>query len=479
MRADIGLEMHVHLATRTKAFCSCRAAFGDAPNSNVCPVCLGYPGILPTLNAEAVRLAYIVAQALHCTLSSETTFERKNYYYPDLPKNYQISQFGAPLGRDGFIMLEHKQVRIREVHLEEDAGKMIHVGDISLLDFNRAGVPLLEIVTEPDLQHGAEAEELLLLLRSIVRYLEVSDGNMEEGSLRCDANVSVRPAGAALGAKVEIKNMNSSRFVRRALDYEIGRQKRALKEGSTIVQETRLWNENQDRTMPMRRKEYSEDYRYFPEPDLPTFIVDDAFLQSVAQAQVELPSERAARLVGEYGIDVGQAAFLCEERATAEFFERCAALLDSALGAPAIHEIVVWLTGEVRKHLNRRGESLAASPLTPERLAELLKLKRDGTIHAALAKRILAVLFNEDKSPGDIIAERGWDTAAVDPTDAIKQVTAVQEKAVALIRAGNERPLDFLVGQVMKLTAGQAEPQHVRRLLRQSIENIDNQTCVL
>ena len=470
LQADIGLEMHVHLATHTKAFCGCRAAFGDEPNHNVCPICLGYPGVLPALNSAAVRMAYITARAMRCELSRATTFERKNYYYPDLPKNYQISQFGAPVGRNGYIVLpsEARRINLREVHLEEDAGKMIHVGDISLLDFNRAGVPLLEIVTEPDLRHGAEAEELLLLVRSIVRYLGISDGNMEEGSLRCDANVSVRRPGEPLGAKVEIKNMNSSRFVRRALDYEIERQRRVLEAGERVVQETRLWNENQDRTAPMRRKEYSEDYRYFPEPDLPTFVADDAFLQSIEEAQVELPPERSARLIGLYGLDSGQAAFVCEERATADFFERCVALLGSAPAQRDIREIIIWLAGDVRKHLNSRAQSLTDSPLTAERLGELLRLKRDGVIHGALAKRVLAAIFAEDTSPREIIAAHGWDSTIDDLSAPIERVIAEQHSAVASIRAGNERPLDFLVGQVMRQTAGRGDPQRIRELLRQA-----------
>ncbi|MCX7032344.1 MAG: Asp-tRNA(Asn)/Glu-tRNA(Gln) amidotransferase subunit GatB, partial [Spirochaetes bacterium] len=281
----VGLEVHVHLATKTKCFCGCRAAFGDEPNTNVCPVCLGYPGALPALNTEAVRLAYLVARALGCTLAGRTLFERKNYFYADMPKNYQISQFRSPIGVDGQVEIElrkrRRHVRIREVHLEEDAGKMIHAGDATLLDYNRAGTSLLEIVTQPDLEVGEEAEVFLQQLRRLVRWLGVSDGNMEEGSLRCDANVSINLPGQGLGSKVEVKNLNSFKFVRRALDHEIERQTEILDRGGTVRQETRLWNENRDVTESMRTKESAHDYRYFPEPDLPPFTADAAFLASV------------------------------------------------------------------------------------------------------------------------------------------------------------------------------------------------------
>jgi aspartyl-tRNA(Asn)/glutamyl-tRNA(Gln) amidotransferase subunit B len=300
----IGLEVHIHLLTATKVFCGCRSAFGDEPNSNVCPVCMGYPGVLPTLNLEAMRMGCMVAKALNCRIPERTWFERKQYFYPDMTKNYQISQFASPLGQNGWLELEGrgadgkrigKKVRIKECHLEEDAGKMIHTGTVSLLDYNRAGVSLLEIVTEPDMETGEEAECFIQQLRRMVRYLGVCDGNMEEGSLRADANVSINLPGRGLGKKVEIKNLNSSRFVRLGLNYEIRRQAEVLDEGKAVTQETRLWNENRDETVPMRQKENAQDYRYFPEPDLPVFCPDGAFLGSVEDALVELPAARLKR----------------------------------------------------------------------------------------------------------------------------------------------------------------------------------------
>ncbi len=461
----IGLEVHIHLLTRTKVFCGCRAAFGDEPNTNVCPVCLGYPGVLPALNREAVRMGYLVARALGCTLSERTVFERKNYFYPDLPKNYQISQFAAPLGRDGFMELEvhkrRKKVRIKEVHLEEDAGKMIHAGDLSLLDFNRAGSPLLEIVTMPDLEVGEEAEVFLQNFRRLVRYLGVCDGNMEEGSLRCDANVSVNYAGKGLGDKVEIKNMNSFKFVRKALTYEIERQQEILERGGTVTRETRLWNENRDQTESMRRKEEAFDYRYFPEPDLPPFRPDAAFLSEVEQSLVELPRERRERLLRRYGLAEHQADFVTEEKATADFFERAV-----ELGAEP-QAAAMWLASDVQKVLNRTGRSLADGPLSAERFAELLSLLGRRRIHGRIAKQVLDAVFAEDKAPLQIIRERGWEQI----TDRqvlegyVRQAIDANPQAVRRIAEGDPKPLGFLVGEIMRLTGGMAEPGLVKEIL--------------
>ncbi len=468
-RSFVGLEIHIQLATRTKVFCGCRAAFGDEPNTNICPVCAGYPGALPALNEDAMLKSYVVARALNCRLSPVCEFERKNYFYPDLPKNYQISQFAAPLGRDGYLDLEfrrrRKRVRIRECHLEEDAGKMIQAGDQSLLDFNRAGTPLLEIVTEPDLEIGEEAEHLLQEFRRLVRYLGVCDGNMEEGSLRCDANVSVNEERAGLGTKVEIKNMNSFRFVRKALDYEIDRQQDILGRGGTIVQETRLWNENRDVSESMRVKESSNDYRYFPEPDLPPFQTDDAFLAAVESSLVELPPERTARFVSQYELQPAQASFLCDERGSADFFEAAVA----AGAQPS--DAAVLLMGDVQKLLNRSGTQLTGSPLTPERLAELLVLLATGRIHGKLAKQTLEAVFTDDMDPRQIIAERGWEQIT-DPAAIGKIVDAVlteQHEAVAQIRSGDSRPHGYLVGQVMRATSGRADPRLVQRVLEERL----------
>lgn len=457
----IGLEIHIHLLAKSKVFCRCKAHFGDEPNTNVCPVCLGYPGVLPVLNEEALRLGYIVARALNCTLSTRTVFERKNYFYPDMPKNYQISQFEHPLGRDGHIDIDLpsgvKRVRIHEVHLEEDAGKMIHAGDMSLLDYNRAGFPLLEIVTEPDLVTGEDAEVFLQNFQRLVRYLNVTDGNMEEGSLRCDGNISINTPGAGLGKKVEIKNLNSSRFVRLALNHEIQRQSEVLDKGGRIIQETRLWNANRDQTESMRTKESSHDYRYFPEPDLPPFVPGPEFLAGIEAAQVELPLARRARFMAQFGLSAEQAEFLTDSRAAAEYFEAVTAL--GASGA----EAAVWLQGDVQKKLNKNNLTLQTSPLSPARLAALLKLLASGRIHGKIAKQILDVVFEENKDPEAILKEKGWEqiTSAAALAPFMDQVFAAHPNVVAAVKAGDERQKGFLVGQIMAATGGRAQPQLV------------------
>jgi aspartyl-tRNA(Asn)/glutamyl-tRNA(Gln) amidotransferase subunit B len=464
----IGLEIHIHLLTRSKVFCGCRAAFGEEPNTNVCPVCMGYPGTLPALNAEAVRMAYLVARALNCSLSECGVFARKNYFYPDMPKNYQISQFDAPFGEEGFAEIElrkrRKRVRIKEVHLEEDAGKMIHVGDLSLLDYNRAGTPLLEIVTQPDLEVGEEAELFLQAFRRLVRYLGVCDGNMEEGSLRCDANVSVNRAGGGLGRKVEIKNLNSFKFVRKALNFEIERQTEILERGGTVTQETRLWNENRDVTEGMRSKESALDYRYFPEPDLPPFRPSPEFLESVEKAMVELPEPRRRRLIDTCGISEAQADFLCEERATADYFEEAI-----RLGADA-QAAALWLASDVQKLLKREGLTLADCPLSPPRLAELLELIASKRIHGKIAKQVLEVVFGENKAPLAIVQEKGWELIT-DRRELERVVDGVLEAnpaAVEQLRGGDSKPMGFFVGEVMKKTSGRAEPGVVKEILKES-----------
>ncbi|WP_103679174.1 Asp-tRNA(Asn)/Glu-tRNA(Gln) amidotransferase subunit GatB [Alkalispirochaeta sphaeroplastigenens] len=466
----IGLEIHVQLQTKTKVFCDCPVTFGDEPNTRVCPVCMGYPGVLPALNGEAITLGYLLARALNCRLSPVSSFDRKNYFYPDLPKNYQITQYYQPLGRDGFIDLEFrkkkKRVRIHQVHLEEDAGKMIHAGDMSLLDYNRAGTPLLEIVTEPDLEIGEEAELLLQELRRIVQYLQVSDGNMEEGSLRCDANVSVNHRGEGLGQKVEIKNLNSSRFVRKALTWEIARHQEILDRGGTVTQETRLWNENRDQTESMRSKELAHDYRYFPEPDLPPFRADQPFLEGLEERLVELPAARRARFREQWGFSASQVDFLCDQKSTADFFEAVVA----AGGAP--DQALFWLAGDVRKLLKRSGGDLLTSPLTPQRLAELLDLLARGRIHGKIAKQTLEQVFLEDRDPSAIIHERGWKqlSSREELLPVLERVLEENPLPVEELRQGATRPLGFLMGKVMKATGGRAEPAAARTLLQELIE---------
>jgi aspartyl-tRNA(Asn)/glutamyl-tRNA(Gln) amidotransferase subunit B len=474
----IGLEVHIHLLTRTKVFCGCRSAFGDEPNTNVCPVCMGYPGVLPSLNIEAMRMGCTVARALNCRIPEKTWFERKQYFYPDMPKNYQISQFASPLGQEGYVDLEGgriaRRVRIKECHLEEDAGKMIHTGTASLLDYNRAGVSLLEIVTEPDMETGEEAELFIQQLRRVVRYLGVCDGNMEEGSLRADANVSINLPGRGLGKKVEIKNLNSSRFVRLALNYEIQRQGELLDAGKTVVQETRLWNENRDQTEAMRQKENAQDYRYFPEPDLPVFSPDGEFLASVERSLVELPLPRSRRYERDFGLSREQAELVCEEKEGADYFEEALKLTAPRGLDPkkAAGKIANWLLQDLRHILNRKGLGLAgigSLNFGPARLASLVDLEESGLIPVKIAKRTLEAAIAEDKDPRAIVRERDWELLS-DPAqiaEAVKAVEALEGEALAEARkagaGGNSRRRGtlaaYLVGKVLEKTGGRADPR--------------------
>ncbi len=464
-KSFIGLEIHIQLNTKSKVFCSCKTSFGDEANTNVCPVCMGYPGTLPALNQEAIRKGYAVAKALHCNLAERCHFERKNYFYPDLPKNYQISQFAAPLGTEGWIEIDYqnqrKRIRIKECHLEEDAGKMIHAGDMSLLDYNRTGTPLLEIVTEPDLEFGDEAEILLHELRRLVRYLGVCDGNMEEGSMRCDANVSINLAGQGLGRKVEVKNLNSSRFVRKAIVHELERQAQILDKGAIVLQETRLWNENRDQTETMRSKESAHDYRYFTEPDLPPFSPDKEFLASLDKILTELPLDRKDRMSKAYGLSAAQADFIAEERPFADYFEQTV-----KLGADATN-VAAWLCGDVQKVVNRENVAVYESKLSANRFASLIKLLDKGTISGKIAKQVLDLVFDEDKDPEVLVKEKGLEQLTDRKTirGLVDQVLANNSKAVAQIREGDQKPLGFLAGQVLKESGGKADPRIVQEIL--------------
>jgi len=421
-----------------------------------------------------MRMGYAVAKALNCTLAPSCVFERKNYFYPDLPKNYQISQFSLPLGTDGFIEIDvqgkKKSVRIHECHLEEDAGKMIHAGDMSLLDYNRTGIPLLEIVTEPDMEFGEEAEALLHELRRLVRGMKVCDGNMDEGSMKSDANVSINLPGKGLGRKVEVKNLNSSRFVRKALTYEIERQAEVLDKGGIINQETRLWNENRDQTEVMRSKENANDYRYFPEPDLPPFCATPEFLKSLDLLQIELPIARRERFVNDFGISAAQADFLCEEKPVADYFENVVKSgIDPVVAAS-------WMGSDVQKQLNRTGIHIHQSPLSQKRFSSLLSALAKGTINGKIAKQVLDLVFEEDKDPEAIIKERGLeqmnDPSALAAT--IDQVLAANAKAVAEIKSGDTKPVGFLVGQIMKATSGRADPKAIQDTLNQKLGIVKN-----
>jgi aspartyl-tRNA(Asn)/glutamyl-tRNA(Gln) amidotransferase subunit B len=461
----IGLEIHIHLLTKTKVFCSCRSAFGDPPNTNVCPVCLGYPGVLPAVNREALKMAYMVGTALNCDLSMHTIFERKNYFYPDMPKNYQISQFSDPVGRGGWFEFETggkiKRISFHDIHLEEDAGKMIHDGSRTLLDYNRAGTSLLEIVTNPDFSSGEEAEDFLQAFRRLVRYLGVCDGNMEEGSLRCDANISINRQGKGLGTKVEIKNLNSSRFVRKAMAYEYRRQAKTIKLGGTIVQETRLWNEEKQKTLNMRTKEAAHDYRYFPEPDIPPFCPDEGFLRGVAEAVPELPLVRKQRFGRQYGLTAELADFIADEKFRADFFELC--VFEGA--DPA--ETAKWLKGEVARQLARRETDLEGSFLSSSRMAELMKLLGSGRIHANIGRQVLELVLDENMDPVRLIEREEFagsdDREALGPV--VDQVLSNNKEAVLQVRDGSQKALGFLMGQVLKAAGQQADPKLVRRIL--------------
>jgi aspartyl-tRNA(Asn)/glutamyl-tRNA(Gln) amidotransferase subunit B len=446
---------------------------------------MGYPGVLPSLNIEAMRMGCMVARALNCRIPEKTWFERKQYFYPDMPKNYQISQFASPLGQEGYVELEgagrlggiKKRIRIKECHLEEDAGKMIHTGTVSLLDYNRAGVSLLEIVTEPDMETGEEAELFIHQLRRMVRYLGVCDGNMEEGSLRADANVSINFPGKGLGRKVEIKNLNSSRFVRLGLNYEIRRQGELLDQGKTVTQETRLWNENRDQTEPMRTKENAQDYRYFPEPDLPVFSPDPGFLASVEAGMVELPLNRAKRFAADYGLSAEQADLVCEEKALADYFEAAVseAVRQGLSAKDAGGRAANLLLQDVKHILSRQGldpRNIGSFALTPRRLAALTVLSAKEQVSGKNARQALEAAVREDRDPEDIIREQGWERLA-DPgkiAEAVRAVSEAEAPAVAELRsiAAGEKAAPpkrrqtltaFLVGKVLAATGGRADPK--------------------
>ncbi|MGA9630254.1 MAG: Asp-tRNA(Asn)/Glu-tRNA(Gln) amidotransferase subunit GatB [Candidatus Acidiferrales bacterium] len=470
--AVIGLEVHAQLDTVTKAFCGCSTKFGAAPNSNTCPVCLGLPGALPVLNKRALELALRASLAIDCTIQPRSRFARKNYFYPDLPKGYQISMYELPLALAGGIEIEvegqKKRIGITRLHMEDDAGKSLHEGfpesdRWSYIDFNRCGVPLIEIVSEPDLRTPAEAYAYLNTLKQILEYTEVSDCNMEEGSLRCDANVSVRLRGAPkFGTKAEVKNLNSFRYLAHALEYEIERQIGVIESGGTISQETRLWNVAAGRTEPMRSKEFAHDYRYFPDPDLLPVTVSAATIEGVRQAMPELPDAKIARFLRDYGVTPYDAGVLTATRSLAEYFEATA-----KAGAPA-KAASNWISGELLRRLNDAGKDISDCPLAPAALAELLAKIEKGEITAASGKKVFAQMFETGKSAADIIAAEGF--AQISDTSAIekiaREIVAKNADNAAKYRAGNEGVFKFFVGQVMRETRGQANPQIVNEIVK-------------
>ncbi|MGA3292813.1 MAG: Asp-tRNA(Asn)/Glu-tRNA(Gln) amidotransferase subunit GatB [Candidatus Acidiferrales bacterium] len=470
--AVIGLEVHAQLATLTKAFCGCSTKFGAAPNSNTCPVCLGLPGALPVLNKKALELALRASLAIRCTIQERSRFARKNYFYPDLPKGYQISMYELPLATGGVLEIEvegeKKRIGITRLHMEDDAGKSLHEGfpesdRWSYIDFNRCGVPLIEIVSEPDLRTPAEAYVYLNTLKQILEYTEVSDCNMEEGSLRCDANVSVRLRGAPkFGTKAEVKNLNSFRYLSHALEYEIERQIGVLEAGGTIAQETRLWNVAAGRTEPMRSKEFAHDYRYFPDPDLLPVAVSAAAIEEVRRAMPELPDAKVARFLRDYGITPYDAGVLTATRSLADYFEAAA-----KAGAPA-KAAANWISVELLRRLNDAGKEIADCTLDPVALAELLGKIEKGEITAASGKKVFAQMFETGKRAAEIIAAEGL--AQISDTSAIeriaREIVAKNADNAAKYRAGNEGVFKFFVGQVMRETRGQANPQLVNEIVK-------------
>ncbi len=469
VEAVIGLEVHAELLTRSKIFCSCSAAFGGPANTNVCPVCLGMPGVLPVLNRRVVEFAIRAGLATQCAIAPRSRYARKNYFYPDLPKGYQISMYELPLCTGGHLGVlvdgEVKRIGLTRIHMEEDTGKNIHDahGDASLVDFNRSGVPLLEIVSEPDMRSVAEAGAYLRTLRSILQYLEICDGNMEEGSFRCDANVSVRPAGStALGTKVEIKNMNSFRSVEKAIAYEARRQAEAIRHGDRLVQETRLWDAEREETRPMRSKEYAHDYRYFPEPDLLPLVVDPAWVDEIRGTLPELPGPRRERFARDYQLSTYDADVLTQRKDVADYFEA-----GLAAGAPP-KEMANWVMTELLRIV--RDEKLDHQlvirdwPVTPTQLARLVQLVARGAVNRNTAKGLIPRLRGTGRDPEELVAAEGLaqvsDRSALDA--AVADVIARHPAQVAEFRSGKERVIGFLVGQVMKSTGGKANPHLVQ-----------------
>ena len=475
----IGLEIHAQLLTETKIFCGCPTTFGAPPNTAVCPVCLGLPGALPVLNRRAVEMAIRASLALGCEINTESVFARKNYFYPDLPKGYQISQYDRPLAVGGLVQFPAAQgsdgvrVRITRVHMEEDAGKSLHHGfpdsdRATYLDFNRAGVPLVEIVTEPDLRSAADAAECFSRIREIVVALGVNDGNMEEGSLRCDANVSVRPAGTAtLGTKAEVKNVNSFRFLQKALEFEIERQTGVLERGERVRQETRLWDAGRGETFAMRSKEEAHDYRYFPEPDLPPLVVTAAWVDDIRRALPELPGARAVRFAREYGLSDYDANVI------ARLLPGGAAYYEAAVAAGAQTKAAAnWIQGELRRKLKDAGfESFGDSAVGPEPLAELLGLVEKGAISNSVAKDVFEKMWSSGRTASDIVRDEGLAQIGDETALAavVAGVLAAHPKEVADVRGGRNNVMGFLVGQVMKKTGGKANPKLVSDLVRRGV----------
>ncbi len=471
----IGLEVHTELKTASKIFCGCSTSFGAEQNTNVCPVCLGLPGVLPVLNAKVLEFAVRTGLALNCRILPFSKFDRKNYYYPDLPKNFQTSQYDLPIAVDGHLDIEvdgeTRRIGITRVHMEEDAGKLVHAGtiakaDYTLVDYNRTGVPLLEIVSEPDIRSAEEAKAYLEKLKAILQYIDISDCKMEEGSLRCDANISLRPKGETkLGTKAEIKNLNSFKAVQKGLEYEALRQAEVLGEGGRIVQETRSWDDARGQTVSLRSKEQAHDYRYFPEPDLVPMVVDPAWVEDIGRSLPELPDARQARLLKDYGLSAYDAGVITASRAMADYFDATVAAGADAKAAAN------WIMGELSRHLNAAGRDIEGCQVTPVQLAALIDLQAKGTVSGKIAKTVFEEMWASGKDAAAIVKEQGLvqisDEGAV--VAIVEQVIAANPQSVADFKAGKERALGFMVGQIMKETKGRANPELVNKLLRERL----------
>ncbi|MBK8945130.1 MAG: Asp-tRNA(Asn)/Glu-tRNA(Gln) amidotransferase subunit GatB [Ignavibacteriae bacterium] len=469
--AVIGLEVHAQLLTDTKIFCGCSTKFGNPANTNVCPVCLGHPGVLPVLNKKVVEFTTLMGMATNCTINETSTFERKNYFYPDLPKGYQISQFEVPICENGFINIkthEEKKIRIKRIHMEEDAGKSIHdQGQETLVDVNRCGTPLIEIVSEPDLHSGEGAYQYLSNLKQIITYLGICDGNMEEGSLRCDANISIRPKGAKkLGTRTEVKNMNSFRNVQRAIDYEIDRQINLVEDGGEVVQQTLLWNAEQNKATSMRGKEEAHDYRYFPDPDLMPVVVSEEWKNEILRSMPELPKNRKERFIKEFQLPEYDAEVLTSLKDIADYFENVLKETgDTKIAAN-------WVMGDVLKIINEQKLTFDKFPISPQNLGKLINLITTNKISSKIAKDVFPLMLEENNDPNIIVEEKNLlqitDTSAIEI--AIETVIKNNPAQVEEFKSGKEKVLGFFVGQIMKETKGKANPQLVNEILREKLK---------
>jgi aspartyl-tRNA(Asn)/glutamyl-tRNA(Gln) amidotransferase subunit B len=474
----IGLETHVELYTRTKMFCGCRLSFGEEKNTFTCPVCLGHPGSLPVINRKAVEYAIKIALALNCRIQKYTIFHRKNYFYPDMPKNYQISQYDLPLGTGGYMDVDMgdyvRKVRITRVHMEEDTGKLVHTGttgrisesEASIVDFNRAGTPLVEIVTEPDIRSPEEAREYMVALRNLILYLDVSDCSMEEGSLRCDANVSVRKAGEEkIGTKTEIKNLNSFKFLQKGLEYEVKRQAKVLEEGGEVIQQTRHYDSRTETTKPLRSKEEAHDYRYFPEPDLVPMYMEDRAIEEIKSTIPELPAAKIKRFEKQYGLSGYDSSFLAGSREMADYFEKCCECYDNPKNTAN------WLMGDFSALLNKEKMSIGDSKVTPKSLCSMLEAIDGGKISSKMAKSVFEEMFATGKDPDSIIKERGLeqisDQSLLEPVidEVIKENPGPSEQ----FRQGNKKSISFLIGKVMSRTKGKANPRIVNEIITRKL----------